>query len=31
MTHIVVNGVLVRENGTFSDALPGQVLSPARR
>lgn len=30
MTHIVVNGVLVRENGTFIDALPGEVLSLAR-
>jgi N-acyl-D-aspartate/D-glutamate deacylase len=26
MTHIVVNGVLVQEDGTFGDALPGQVL-----
>ena len=31
MTHIVVNGVLVREDGTFTDALPGRVLLPNRR
>jgi N-acyl-D-amino-acid deacylase len=31
MTHIIVNGVLVREGGTFTDALPGRVLSPERR
>jgi N-acyl-D-amino-acid deacylase len=31
MTHILVNGVLVRENGTFTTALPGRVLSPERR
>ncbi|HUE86228.1 MAG TPA: amidohydrolase family protein [Vicinamibacterales bacterium] len=31
MTHIVVNGVLVRENGAFTDALPGRVLAPERR
>jgi N-acyl-D-aspartate/D-glutamate deacylase len=31
MTHIVVNGVLVRENGTFTGELPGRVLSPQRR
>jgi N-acyl-D-aspartate/D-glutamate deacylase len=31
MTHIVVNGVLVRENGKFSNALPGRVLSLERR
>ncbi len=30
MTHIVVNGVLVREGGTFTDALPGRVLTPDR-
>jgi N-acyl-D-amino-acid deacylase len=31
MTHIVVNGVLVRENGAFTGALPGQVLERERR
>jgi N-acyl-D-amino-acid deacylase len=31
MTHIIVNGVVVRENGTFTAALPGRVLSPERR
>jgi N-acyl-D-amino-acid deacylase len=31
MTHIIVNGVVVRENGTFTTALPGRVLSPERR
>jgi N-acyl-D-amino-acid deacylase len=31
MTHIVVNGVMVRENGTFSGELAGRVLSPERR
>ncbi len=31
MTHIVVNGVIVRENGTFTGELPGRVLSPERR
>jgi N-acyl-D-amino-acid deacylase len=31
MTHIVVNGVLVRENGEFTSALPGRVLTLARR
>ena len=31
MTHILVNGVLVRENGMFSGVLAGQVLSPERR
>jgi N-acyl-D-amino-acid deacylase len=31
MTHIVVNGVLVRENGAFTTALPGRVLSLERR
>ncbi len=30
MTHIVVNGVLVREDGRFSTALPGRVLSLER-
>jgi N-acyl-D-amino-acid deacylase len=30
MTHIVINGVLVRENGTFTNALPGRVLSLGR-
>jgi N-acyl-D-aspartate/D-glutamate deacylase len=30
MTHIVVNGVLVRENGAFTAALPGRVLSHDR-
>lgn len=29
MMHIVVNGVLVREGGTFTGALPGKVLRPA--
>lgn len=31
MTHIVVNGVVVRENGQFTDALPGRVLMPVGR
>jgi N-acyl-D-aspartate/D-glutamate deacylase len=31
MTHILVNGVVVRENGTFTTALPGRVLTPERR
>jgi N-acyl-D-amino-acid deacylase len=31
MTHIVVNGTLVRQNGTFTAALPGRVLAPERR
>jgi N-acyl-D-amino-acid deacylase len=31
MTHIIVNGVLVRENGRFTNALPGRVLSLERR
>jgi N-acyl-D-amino-acid deacylase len=31
MTHILVNGVLVRENGMFTGELPGRVLSPQRR
>jgi N-acyl-D-aspartate/D-glutamate deacylase len=30
MTHIIVNGVLVREGGTFTNLLPGRVLSPGR-
>lgn len=30
VTHVIVNGVLVRDNGTFTNALPGRVLSPAR-
>jgi N-acyl-D-aspartate/D-glutamate deacylase len=30
MVHIIVNGVLVREGGTFTNALPGRVLSPER-
>jgi N-acyl-D-amino-acid deacylase len=31
MTHIMVNGVLVREHDTFTSDLPGRVLSPERR
>jgi N-acyl-D-aspartate/D-glutamate deacylase len=31
MTHIVVNGVLVREGGKFTGELPGRVLAPDRR
>lgn len=31
MTHVIVNGVLVRDAGAFTDALPGRVLSPERR
>jgi N-acyl-D-amino-acid deacylase len=31
MTHIIVNGAVVRENGSFTTALPGRVLSPERR
>lgn len=31
MTHILVNGVLVRENDIFTAAMPGRVLSPERR
>jgi N-acyl-D-aspartate/D-glutamate deacylase len=31
VTHIVVNGVLVREGGTFTRELPGRVLTPERR
>lgn len=30
MTHVIVNGVLVRDAGAFTDALPGRVLSPER-
>lgn len=30
VTHVIVNGVLVRDRGTFTNALPGRVLSPAR-
>jgi N-acyl-D-amino-acid deacylase len=30
MTHILVNGVLVRANGAFTTALPGRVLSLVR-
>lgn len=30
VTHIVINGVLVREAGTFSNALSGRVLRPER-
>jgi N-acyl-D-amino-acid deacylase len=31
MTHIVVNGALVREHGKFTGELPGRVLVPERR
>jgi N-acyl-D-amino-acid deacylase len=31
MTHIIVNGVVVREGGAFTGALAGRVLSPDRR
>jgi N-acyl-D-aspartate/D-glutamate deacylase len=31
MTHIFVNGELVRENGKFTSALPGRVITPERR
>lgn len=31
VVHIIVNGVLVRENGSFTTALPGRVLKPERR
>jgi N-acyl-D-amino-acid deacylase len=31
MTHIMVNGVLVREDGRFTNSLPGRVLAPERR
>ncbi len=30
MTHILVNGVLVREGDKFTD-LPGRVLGPERK
>jgi N-acyl-D-amino-acid deacylase len=30
MTHIIVNGVLVREDGNFTNALAGRVLTPTR-
>ena len=31
MVHILVNGVLVRENNKFTGELPGRVLTPERR
>jgi N-acyl-D-aspartate/D-glutamate deacylase len=31
MTHIIVNGVLVREEGKFTNAQPGRVLTLDRR
>jgi N-acyl-D-aspartate/D-glutamate deacylase len=31
ITHIVVNGVVVRDDGKFGTALPGRVLTPERR
>lgn len=31
MVHILVNGEVVRENGTFTSALPGRVVTPERR
>ena len=31
MVHIIVNGVLVRENNKFTNELPGRVLTPERR
>jgi N-acyl-D-aspartate/D-glutamate deacylase len=31
MTHVIINGVLVRESGAFTNALAGVVLTPARR
>ena len=31
MTHILVNGVIVRQDNTFLSALPGRVLTPERR
>jgi N-acyl-D-aspartate/D-glutamate deacylase len=31
MTYVIVNGVLVREAGKFTPALPGKVLSPDRK
>jgi N-acyl-D-aspartate/D-glutamate deacylase len=30
MTHVFVNGVLVRDDGKFTSALPGRVLPPER-
>ena len=30
MTHIIVNGVVVRTDGRFTNALPGRVLTPER-
>jgi N-acyl-D-amino-acid deacylase len=31
LTHIVVNGTVVRENGVFTNVLPGRVLVPQRQ
>jgi N-acyl-D-amino-acid deacylase len=31
MVHVMVNGVLVRENSRFTNELPGRVLAPDRR
>jgi N-acyl-D-aspartate/D-glutamate deacylase len=31
MTHILVNGELVRESGRFSAKLPGRIVVPERR
>jgi N-acyl-D-amino-acid deacylase len=31
LTHIVVNGTVVRENGVFTNVLPGRVLAPQRQ
>ena len=31
VTHIVVNGTVVRENGMFTGVLPGRVLAPQRQ
>ena len=31
MVHILVNGVVVRQQGKFTDALSGRVLSPERK
>jgi len=31
MVHVLVNGQLVRERGAFTDALPGQIVTPERR
>jgi N-acyl-D-amino-acid deacylase len=31
MVHILVNGEIVRENSTFTSALPGRVITPERR